>query len=313
MFSCPSTYVWQLKIVDWESGRLVVHGGVVRVAANGAVMYSPNACTPAHFLAPGGVLQVSLGHDLFQLGLMIDVLLRPLCFPVTQVLPVGSMELHRAMTDEQFFLTCLECHGHAHEGLVLQLCHFDLSKRGTIDEACQKLTTVTQAHKQVQQVREELREYKAVIGSGMSSIKDTVERISSQLVSLEHVVHSVNLSSCESVRSVTTLTKELRRISTSHSDSEVVKWSELQTQISACVAQCLSANQSAAVKQFSYGIQAQLDELLGAARTQQLGRDESRAATEADRLHGGHRTRRWAQVCDKYGAATNQPTTQLTN
>ena len=82
-------------------------------------------------LAAAVAVAAALTMDLFCMGLLLELMLRETCLPRDTVVPTDRTDPNcvRALTDEGFFRSLLQCRGRSHEQLVSGLCQFDPPQR----------------------------------------------------------------------------------------------------------------------------------------------------------------------------------------
>jgi hypothetical protein len=76
-------------------------------------------------------VSASFAIDLFALGLVLAVILRPHCHANTIILPSDS-DITPLLTDQQALFEALDCKHHTHGPLVSRLCCLQPEGRGTI-------------------------------------------------------------------------------------------------------------------------------------------------------------------------------------
>ena len=120
----------RVKLCDFDSARRADGQQLFPADAYGRPKGTEGWLAPEVATAVGPVA-AALTMDLFCMGLLLELMLRETCLPRDTVVPTDRTDPNcvRALTDEGFFRSLLQCRGRSHEQLVSGLCQFDPSQR----------------------------------------------------------------------------------------------------------------------------------------------------------------------------------------
>jgi serine/threonine protein kinase len=175
-----------VKLCDFDSSRVVgVAGPAGAFSHRGAALkYSRGWESPEVRGGTGGTLRASFAIDLFALGLMVEILHRPLCDPSSCVLPSDETASPHPLDDPSglSLRAMLQCLGRSHEQVVLGLCAFNPEKRMSARDA---LKALDKSKTDFIQQRDELKAAVAdrldAIHEDSGAVKQSVERLSGKL------------------------------------------------------------------------------------------------------------------------------------
>jgi serine/threonine protein kinase len=147
----------ELKLTDFDSARFIGGGNESLYPHVGPQLKYTMAWVggPEVLFGSGGVLQASLSIDLFALGLVLTVLLRPQCAPSSTALPPDEAKLRDLLSDEAALCAQLQVQGLRHASAVTRLCRLKPECRGTASDVVTELhqAGATVLHRENQQLK----------------------------------------------------------------------------------------------------------------------------------------------------------------